>query len=1064
MNVSIKMMMSWSMTTLLLSACNLNVKLHNRGLTAELKSIGIVGYYTNQQPVEVLVTFNAPPTKIYPERFEVQNATLDSFVQITETTYKATLIPSGVGQVAFKLPVGTAVDKYEMPLSVSNPFDVFFDNTIPTIDTADMVPAAVSPNPTPSVVGKTEPGAIITLYNSITCSGQILGDNKADSSGNYSVGVFPALTSEGSYAMSVLAKDAAGNAYCYPLPVAYVLDQTAPSIPSISLTYSDISDNPVDVSIGSCVDANQSGDLFYQVAFTQDGASVPDFSESVWMTCATGSNYVNLDGADGTHSITLWVRDEAGNVNSSPALDVTLDTMTPSLSLLATVAIDRNSNPANLISGNDVISDEEGAGSYSLGTANSPKCSDYGSVDIDADTGEVQFTPTVHYFNRYQSTDYHGGPCDIAVRFSDQVTPVAHSILKHVAVTVNFVDEPLTVTAWPGTNGTLVEKCGNKCFQNAVFDLDFTVNPGGDEDFPDPQPVSCSASTADGYYVDIASCDVDEFAGTLALQMGQAHGSSTDTTVVSFSVSDGITTVTKSFNVHVDDYVMNMYPALALRNPLSCVLCHASVQADIVTDFNVNSNIYANASAILGVANLHGSAVYHQDNSDVPFTVTGSIYMPDITVTDKNFIKQVTGNPNSGPVNLFNFLKNSWNNYKPITDSLGTIQMDTDGFVEVNPTPVVQAAQLVPPYVQGGLKKATSITIRAPSDAEILALDSSLSASVTSFVYKGPNVKPTLSGLSVVNNGYGDYITNSGTLVCYGSIILSGTVYFKNLNVQTDDVGCSIYAAGNIFIETDRATAIQYTGSATSPTLQITSSKNIHMGVGLYEVSYVRKSNNNWIDAQKIMNANNPGGLTDAAGNVVTVKSNGNAGAFQWMSCPLRPEHSQYLDKKYISNGNYAACDPAADIGKCAYARELFSGSHNAVSGYNLVTDNKVINRSGTLVNPVIAYETMCRLNSGWQMTDFASYSWNWSGKWGELPEWVGSATINAYRRSTVFDHVRMNAKEIHSRYVGEFRGSVIAPYALFAVGNLVFKYDTRLNNVVPFPRLMTPTPIFDVQ
>ncbi|QDK44948.1 hemagglutinin [Bdellovibrio sp. ZAP7] len=1049
---------------LFVSACSLNVNVKHPSLKAELKSVGILGYYTNQQPVEVLVTFNNPPVKLNSERFIIQNATLDQIIQQSETVYKVVLIPTGVGEVSLTLPPGAAVDHNNVNLSGANPFDVFYDNTIPVIDTADMFPAAVSPNPTPSVQGTTEPGAVITLYNSITCSGQVLGDTKADNSGNYKVEVFPALATEGSYAMSVLAKDAAGNIYCYPLPVAYILDQTAPSIPSISLTYTDISDNPVDMTLHSCTDTNQGGASYYQIAFVPDGATMPALNSTAWTSCAVGSHYVNLPGPDGTHTIRLWVRDEAGNVTVSPDVSVTLDTVTPSLNVISSVAIDRNETPSFILGDVDVSSDEEGAGSYALGTANSPKCSDYGSVTIDSATGEVGFVPTTHYFNRYLGADHNGGPCDIAVRFSDQVTPFPHSAVKHIAVTVNFVDEPLTVTAWPGANGTAAEKCGNKCFQNAVFDLSFTVNPGGDVNFPDPQNVTCSASTADGYYVDIASCNVSGFTGTLSLQMGQAHGSATDTTAITFSVTDGITTVIKSFGVHVDNYVMSMYPALALRNPLSCVLCHATIQADVITDFNVNSNAYTNASGILGVGFLQSSTMYHVDNSDVPFSVTGSIYIPDITVTDKNFIKQATGDPNSSPINLFNFLTNSWNNYRPLTDSQGSILMDTDGFVQINTTPSVESAQLVPPYVQGGLKKKSSIVIRAPSDAEILGLDSSLSASTTSFVFKGPNSKPGLSGLSIVNNGYGNYITNSGTLVCYGSIILSGTVFFKNLNVETDDVGCSIYAAGNIFIETDRAQAIQYTGSATSPTLQITSSKNIHLGVGLYEVSYVRKSNNNWIDAQKIMNPNNPSGLKDAAGDVITVKSNGNASAWEWMGCPLRPEHSLYLDTKYISNGNYAACDPSVDLGKCAYARELFSGSHNAVSGYDLVTDNRVINRGGTLVNPVIAYETMCRLNGGAQMSNYTSYNWQWAGKWGELPAWVGSSVINSYRRSTIFDHVRLNAKEIHSRYVGEFRGSVIAPYALFAVGNLVFKYDTRLNNVVPFPRLMVPTPIFDVQ
>ncbi len=97
-------------------------------------------------------------------------------------------------------------------------------------------------------------------------------------------------------------------------------------------------------------------------------------------------------------------------------------------------------------------------------------------------------------------------------------------------------------------------------------------------------------------------------------------------------------------------------------------------------------------------------------------------------------------------------------------------------------------------------------------------------------------------------------------------------------------------------------------------------------------------------------------------------------------------------------------------------------------------------------------------------MSNYANLNWRWAGYWGENPSEVGAGTINSLRVSTIFDHVRINAQYVHSRYYGEFRGSVIAPWALFAVGNLVFRYDTRLNSVVPFPRLMVPNPIFDVQ
>ncbi|UXR64793.1 Ig-like domain-containing protein [Bdellovibrio bacteriovorus] len=1054
----------WICASIWIAGCTIKTSVHNGELKASLQGAESPAYYTNKSPVKVRISFNRAPDVVHAEQFQAQNAAISNIIRVTGTEYIIELIPSNQGLITMQLPAGIAIGSRGEKSSESEAFEVHFDDILPTIGTATILPASVSPVARPSVAGTTEPKAIVTLFNSITCSGDILANSTADATtGNYSFELGQALPAEGNYAWSILAEDAAGNTYCYPYPLAYTLDQTAPSTPAIALIHGTISDNPVAVDLSSCDDDNQAPDSFYQVIFTQDGSTPPALDDPAWMSCSAGANNVTLTGADGSHTITMWARDEAGNLTVSNSITVTLDTKTPSLTAPATISLDRNSASTELFADVLVDSDEEGAGTYSLATADAPRCSDFGSVSIDADTGALTYAPTAHYFNRYSGADHHGGPCNIKIQFADQVQPTPHLATANVAVTVNFINEPVKITVWPGTSGTALEKCGNKCFANSIFDLTFTVSPGGDATFPDPQPLTCSGSTADAYYVDIANCSVSGTTGTLAVQMGTAHASSTDGTVITFSATDGIGTDSKTFSLHVDNYVMSMYPALAVSTQLSCILCHANIQADIVTDFGVSQANYTNASNLLGVANLAGSYIYHNDNNVIDFLVTGSIYMPNITVTDKNFIKQTSGNPNSGPINLKNFLQNNWNQYSPLTDSQGTILMDGDGYMQVDPTPVAKVPQLVPPKVQGGLQLKSSITIRAPSDAEVLALDSSLSAGTTAFVYKGPNSKPALSGLQIHDFGYGQFVRNNGTIVCHGSIIISGTLYLNNPDIQTDDVGCSIYVAGNIFIETNRGTAIHYVGGAASPTLQITSSRNIHMGIGLYDIRFIRRSLNNFEDAQKIVNAANPGGLRDAAEGALTIKSNGDAGAWEWMRCPLRPEHAQYLDAHYISNGTYSACDPALDPWKCAMAKELFNNWIGAVNGYDHLLDVKVINQSGTLINPVVAYENMCRWN-GYQMSNYTAHSWQWSGYWGEQPDRVGAATVNSTRVSTVFDHVRINAQNVHSRYYGELRGSVIAPWALFAVGNLVFKYDTRLNNVVPYPRLMVPNPIFDVQ
>lgn len=1047
----------------MLGGCTLKGDISATALIPNLKAASSPAYYTNNSAIKVTVSFNRPPQTLLSEEFQLVNATIVDIKKIDETTYVIELTPQGQGLVSLTLPQGSAVGVYGEKSESSETYEVYFDDIIPVIGSANVLPATVSPNPLPIIDGTTEPKSIVTLYNSIVCSGQILANTTADAStGQFHFPLGNALTAEASYSWSVLSEDAAGNSFCYPFPLAYTLDQTNPSTPTISMAFGNIQDSPAAVDIASCDDQNQNPDSFYKVIFTQDSATAPALTNADWMNCAAGTNYVSVAGPDGNHTLTMWVRDEAGNISKSNQVNFTLDTSMPTLTVPTTASLNRNNAATTLFTNAQVDSNEETQGTYSLPAASSPKCSDYGAVSIDAVTGALTYTPTAHYFNRYSGADHNGGPCKIKVQFSDNVVPTPHSISAEVAVTVNFVNENPQITAWPGTNGTAAETCGNKCFANAIFDLAFTATPGGNT-FPDPQNLTCSATTADGYYVDVASCNVAGTTGTLSLQMGAAHASASDTTLITLTISDGVVTDTKTFGVHVDNYVMSMYPALAVSKPLSCILCHANIQADLVTDFGIAQANYGNASNILGFARINGSHMYHVDNNTIPFSITGSMYMPDITVTDKNFIKQATSNPNAAPINLKNFFTNPWNYYEPMANAQGGLLTDTDGYVQVNATPTAMPAWPMA-NIQGGITLKTAVKIRAPSDAEILALDASLSAGTTAFTYKGPNSKPTLSGFQIHDYGYGSFVRNNGTIVCYGSVIISGTLHLVNPDIQTDDVGCSIYVAGNVFIETTRSPAINYVGGATSPTLQITASRNLHMGIGLYDLYAIRNSQGAYTDAQKIANAANPGGLRDASDAALTIKSNDNAGAFEYMKCPLRPEHASYLEAHYVSNGNYTACNPATE--NCGWANALFNNWTGVVTNYDHITDDRVIYRSSTntLINPVQAYESMCRYNGAYQMTDYANYGWTWAGYWGEQPTKVGAASINALRISTIFDHLRVNAQNVHSRYYGEFRGSVISPYALFAVGNLVFKYDTRLNSVVPYPKLMVPNPIFDVQ
>lgn len=1023
---------------------------------------------TNRSTIKINALFNRDASLFTAESVQVQNGSLVAFTAVDATRFSLTLQAAGYGMVRVHLPPGAAMDKNGQQSIASDWLEIFYDDRPPVIDHLSIEPTAASQNASPTVSGTTELNAVLVLYQDANCSGAILGQGKTSGSGGFHVHSIP-ISTDGVYHMSVLALDAAGNTYCTPTTVDYVLDRTPPSTPAISLVYGSVQETPVPVNLASCADANETPRNIYQILYVVDSAAPPSLTDPGWTSCGAGNTDISFSG-DGPHNVRLWARDSVGNLVASNTLTVTVDTVTPTwTSIVATESLLRNTLLDVIES--DIQASEEGAGLYSLLTpATSPKCSDYGAVSIDPATGELQFTPVTNYYNVYNSANYNGGPCHVLVQFADQVTPAPHTVTQDVLVSVdwdNGTNNLPDITTWPGNDGTAIENCGGKCYANAAFDLDFVADAGGGS-FEDPQNLTCSATTTDSYYVDISSCSLSGDNGVLSLLMGAAHPTASDTTTITLTVSDGVNTVSKTFTVHVDNYVLSMYPALVASNPLSCLMCHANVQADFVTDFGVAAASYGNASGILGFQPLDGSSVYHSNNDSVPFTINGRFYMPNITVTDPNFLKQVTGNPFSAGINLANFIANAWTYHVPYKDpSTGAIAADTDGYIKLAGTTLAKSGVFDSSRVTGGIQTLSSVTIRAPADTEIIGLShAALDISTTGFIYQGPNSKPALSGLEVYTYGaYGDgdhkFVRNSGTIVCYGSVIISGPLYLKNPDIQTDDVGCSIYVAGNVFIETDRANAITYPGSTANATLQITSSRNVYMGVGLDDIADNRGNSNGSLNhAKRIVNAANPSGLRDAAGVNMSIKSNGDAGAFSYMSCPLNPTLAAYLDEHYVSNGNYTAC--IASENNCAYAGMAFNGWTGAVSAYNHLATDQLIYNGATLINRVQAYESMCRYNGGWQMTGYGSYGWGWSGSWGEVPTTVGAATINTLRVSTNFTHFRVNGQAVHSRYFGTFNGSVISPYALFAIGNLTFTYDTNLNSVVPYPKLMSPNPIFD--
>ena len=56
--------------------------------------------------------------------------------------------------------------------------------------------------------------------------------------------------------------------------------------------------------------------------------------------------------------------------------------------------------------------------------------------------------------------------------------------------------------------------------------------------------------------------------------------------------------------------------------------------------------------------------------------------------------------------------------------------------------------------------------------------------------------------------------------------------------------------------------------------------------------------------------------------------------------------------------------------------------------------------------------------------------------------------------RSVGFERLLLNAPEVHSRYQGHFKGTIIAEYALISLGAFDFDYDPVFSSVQVLPML----------
>ncbi|QCA17382.1 BapA prefix-like domain-containing protein [Citrobacter freundii] len=326
----------------------------------------------------------------------------------------------------------------------------------------DLAAGAVTDDTTPTIRGTGSNGDIITLYNGSTVIG-----TATVAGGVWSITPNPALTN-GSYTLTAIATDAAGNASDASNSVSFTVNSTALKLPQVT----DIEDD-AGVIIGSLTNNSVTDDTTPTISGTgTPGSTVLIFDGSNPVAIATATVAANGSWSidvpltpNVTHTLTFGAQDAAGNVLAAGnPVTLIVDTLPPAMPTVSGVdpngtLVSGTAEPGstviirrdNTILGQGIADDE---GNYSV-TLSPAQTTGQALDAIAQDPAGNQSDPTP--FNAATSSIPHPPTLEIV----DNVAPVMGVIGN--GKTTNDTLPLLQGTATPGAtvniyqNGTLLD-------------------------------------------------------------------------------------------------------------------------------------------------------------------------------------------------------------------------------------------------------------------------------------------------------------------------------------------------------------------------------------------------------------------------------------------------------------------------------------------------------------------------------------------------------------------------------------------------------------------------------
>ncbi len=289
-------------------------------------------------------------------------------------------------------------------------------------------------------------------------------------------------------------------------------------------------------------------------------------------------------------------------------------------------------------------------------------------------------------------------------------------------------------------------------------------------------------------------------------------------------------------------------PALAVRGA-QCMICHANVQANIVTNFGIGTSQFLsnsfNQSSIFTTYTQTGATGHHTSENaytnqreawQSAIAIDGQVIIPKRVLTDAEVLL-MTGVQQS--MSLKSLMEHS-----TLTGSGSMIS-------KVTP----------PAGTSDAILEKDEVVISYPTESEILDL--------IPLVKRGDQLvihaKDLDASRPTVISGLDKDLTlgavkNTGAIVCRGDVVIKGPLLLKNAVVQTNKDGCRLYVTGSVHIQGPLVIQGPDVGKNN---VQIASSRAILLGL-----SYLSMGGNPDGSRSEIEWADGSGGLARFAGRL----------------------------------------------------------------------------------------------------------------------------------------------------------------------------------------------------